>query len=333
MSQLSEDELLRAIRKVVAEDAPGVVIPVGDDAAVVDPGRALSVLTADLLIEGVHFDLDATSAHDLGYKAVAVNVSDLAAMGAAPRFALVSLGLQPDVDAAWVMDLYGGMREAAGEYGLALVGGDLSRAKERVIGVTAVGAVAKGKAVTRSGARPGDAIVVTGALGAAAAGLLLAKRAPHDVRGPLGTDEGKEAVRALLRPHARVGEGETLAQAGATAMIDLSDGLAIDLHRLCEESGTGARVRLADVPLATGLEGLAAALEAEAWPLALGGGEDYELLATLSPEVVEPTRQKLRDRFGTPLTRIGEITDADVVAVGPDGLEQPLERAGWEHFG
>jgi thiamine-monophosphate kinase len=332
MPRLTEDELLAALRKVVSEDAPGVVIPVGDDAAVVDPGRHHMVLTADLLVEGVHFDLDSTSAHDLGYKAVAVNVSDLAAMGAGPRYALVSLGLQPEVDPAWVMDLYGGMREAAGEYGLALVGGDLSRSTERIIGVTAIGAVAKGKAVTRAGARPGDALVVTGDLGGAAAGLLLSRRPPHDVRGSLGSGDGKEALRRLLRPVARVGEGETLAQAGATAMIDLSDGLGIDLHRLCAESDVGARLRLADVPTASGLEVLAEALGTDARSLVVGGGEDYELLATMPPEVVEPTAHKLIERFGTPLTVIGEITTEGMLAVGPDDVEEPLERMGWDHF-
>ncbi|HEX9891023.1 MAG TPA: thiamine-phosphate kinase [Actinomycetota bacterium] len=332
MSPLTEDELLSALRKVVSEEAPGVVIPVGDDAAVVDPGRAHMVLTADMLVEAVHFDLDTTSAHDLGYKAIAVNVSDLAAMGAGPRFALISLGLERDVDPAWVMDLYGGMREAAGEYGLAVVGGDLSRAAERIIGVTAIGAVAKGKAVTRSGARPGDVLVVTGDLGGAAAGLALSRKPPHDVRASLGSDDGKEAVRRLLRPHARVGEGETLAQAGASAMIDLSDGLAIDLHRLCQESAVGARLRLADVPLAPGLERLAQVLGTDAWSLAVGGGDDYELLATMPREVVEPTRQKLMDRFGTALTEIGDVTTAGVTALDPDGVERPLERAGWDHF-
>jgi thiamine-monophosphate kinase len=332
MAKLSEDELLAALRKVLAEEAPGVVVPVGDDAAVVEPGRHHMVLTADMLVEGIHFDLDATSAHDLGYKALVVNVSDLAAMGGAPRFALVSLGLQQGVDPAWVMDLYGGLREAAGEYGMTVIGGDLSRSTERIVAVTAIGAVAKGKAVTRSGARRGDVLVVTGELGAAAAGLLLSQRPSHDVRASLGSDAGKNALRALLRPHARVGEGETLAQAGATAMIDLSDGLSIDLHRLCSESDVGARLRLTDVPLADGLEGLAEALGTDAQALAVGGGEDYELLATMPGEVVEPTRQRLLDRFGTTLTEIGEIVGSGVTALGSDGVEEPLERSGWDHF-
>ena len=329
----TEEELVRAIKKLLSGEAPGVVVPIGDDAAVVEPGEHQLVITVDTLVEGVHFDPDVTQPSDLGYKAVVVNVSDVAAMGGSPRYAVISLGVPPDTRPAWVIEVYGGMREAAEDYGLALVGGDTVRASECVLTVTVLGTVAKGRAVTRSGARPGDRIVVTGALGAAAGGLRLVRGRETDTRRAVMTDWGRQLVGALDRPAARVGEGETLAQAGASSMIDVSDGLALDLSRVCEASEVGARVVLADVPVSPLLDELASAAGVEPLDLALHGGEDYELVATLAPEAFEAASRKLLDRFGTRLTDIGEITETGFVAVGEDGAERPLEAKGWDHFG
>lgn len=329
----TEDELVRAIKKLLSGDQPGVVVPIGDDAAVVDPGGHQQVVTVDTLVEGVHWDPDVTQPSDLGYKAVTVNVSDVAAMGGSPRYAVVSLAVPAETRPAWVIEVYGGMREAAEEYGLALVGGDTVRAREGVLTVAVLGTVGKGKAVTRSGARPGDRIVLTGTVGGAAGGLRLIRGRQDETRRAVMTDWGRELVAALARPAARVGEGETLAQAGATSMIDVSDGLALDLSRLCEASEVGARVVLADVPVSPLLEELAAATDAVPFELALHGGEDYELVATLAPEAVDATKRKLLDRFGTRLTDIGQITETDLVAVEEDGVERPLEARGWDHFG
>jgi thiamine-monophosphate kinase len=331
---ISEDELVRAIRKVLSGDAPGVTVGIGDDAAVVDTGRHDTILTTDMLIEGVHFDRASASAHDLGHKAVTVNVSDVAAMGGSPRFGLVSIGIPPDVDTSWVMELYGGIREAAGEYGVAVIGGDTNRAGKVVLSVTVVGTVARNHAVTRSGARPGDRLVVTGSLGAAAGGLRLAQADPHEVREALASDWGRRLVQAHLRPVARVGEAQTLASAGATAMIDISDGLALDLSRLCAESGVGATVVLSEVPVADGLEDLAKTFDETIDPLdlALHGGEDYELLAALPSEAVQDAAERLGERFGTGLSTIGPVTEEGLRAVSEDGTEQPLEPKGWDHF-
>jgi thiamine-monophosphate kinase len=329
---LTEDELVRAIRKVLSGEAPGVLVSVGDDAAVVEPGEHQLVLTSDMLVEGVHFDLMSVSAHDLGHKSITASASDIAAMGGSPRYGLVSLALPPIVEAPWVMELYGGIREAADEYGMAVVGGDTTRGEQHVVSVAAVGTVARGRAVTRSGARPGDHLVVTGTLGAAAGGLRLAGEPPHEVRGALGSDWGRELVQAYLRPVARVGEGETLAQSGATAMIDISDGLALDLSRLCAESEVGATLRLADVPVPQALEELGRVLGIDPLEQALHGGEDYELLACLPPDAVAPAQEQIRDRFGTTLTPIGEVTDDGLVAVQVDGAEAPLEPKGWDPF-
>lgn len=330
----TEDQLVQAIRKVLSGDVPGVVVGVGDDAAVVEPGGHDVVLTTDMLVDGIHFDVARILPHDLGHKALTVNVSDVAAMGGSPRLGVVAIGLPSTVEAAWVMELYGGMRQAADEYGMAVVGGDTTRAQQVILAVTVQGQVASGQAVTRAGARPGDRLVVTGSLGAAAGGLRLATGSKQQVRGRLSTEAGRALVAAHHRPVARVGEGQELARAGATAMIDLSDGLALDLHRICRESEVGARVRLDRLPVAPVLRDLAGELRVDPLDLALHGGEDYELLATLPATGVDRARERLAERFGTSLWEIGEVTGAEngMVAVRPDGDEARLEPIGWDHF-
>ncbi len=331
----SEDELVAALRKVLSGDQPGVVWGIGDDAAVVEGGSGQWVLTADVLVEGVHFDRSFISARDLGAKSIAVNVSDVAAMAASPRYALVSVAIRADEDPAWVVELESGMRSAGDEYALSVVGGDLSSGPVAVVSVAVVGEVAPGRFVTRSGAMPGDRVVVTGSLGASAGGLALARARPGEVSGALVSKWGRALVAAHLRPVARVGEGRTLAEHGATAMIDVSDGLALDLSRLCGASGVGARVRLDGIPVAPGLDALSGVLPSAGLPLdlALGGGEDYELVATMPPSEVEPARLTLDERFGVALTDIGEIVErAGLTAVEPDGTERPLDPRGWDHL-
>lgn len=315
---VTEDELLEAIRRALSGAGEPVRVGVGDDAAVLAAGGGELVLTTDALVEGTHFELGSSSARDLGYKALAVNVSDVAAMAASPRFAVCALTLSDRVDAAFVMDLIGGMRGCADEHAIWIVGGNLARGRDVAITVTLAGEVAPGRAVRRDGAVPGDLLVVTGSLGAAAAGLRLSRTRRA------WSEEERDAIRRLMRPAPRVGEGAILARAGATAMIDLSDGLGLDLARLARASGVGAVIRPEAVPVA------AAATPDEA----IGGGEDYELLATLpSPEAVEGARREMGETFGVALTEIGWIVGGSrVKAVGADGGERPLEPAGWDHF-
>ena len=315
---LTEDGLLEAIRRVLSGAGPEVRVGVGDDAAVLAPTGGELVITTDSMVEDVHFVRGPSGARDLGHKAIVVNVSDIAAMGASPRAAVCALTLPPDVETGWVMELFGGMREACDEYALWLVGGDLSRGREVSIAVTVTGEVAPGKAVLRSGAGPGDRLVVTGDLGGSAAGLRLTHlRTMPDARQ-------LALVRRHLRPTARVGEGGVLARHGATAMIDVSDGLALDLSRLARASGVGARLSMDDVPVAEG-----ATIDD-----ALGGGEDYELLAAVpDARAVEAARVELKDAFGVNLTDIGRIVEgADLTTVRRDGTEHQLEPTGWDHF-
>jgi thiamine-monophosphate kinase len=330
--ELTEDELIAAIRRLLSGKAPGVQVGVGDDAAVVEAGTGSAVLTTDMLVEGVHFDRATISARDLGAKSIVVNLSDIAAMAASPRYAMVSLGIPVDVEVAWVIELFGGMRTACDEYALSLVGGDTNRADAVVISVAVVGEVVPGHAVTRAGAHPGDLVVVTGSLGAAAGGFLLSRIHPSKLAHALTEPWGRQLLDAQARPVARVGEGQSLAQAGVTAMMDLSDGLAKDLSRLCLASGVGARVELARVPVAEALTDAAGFLEVEPLELALGGGEDYELLATIDLTNLARARNELHERFGVTLSEVGVIIEEGLVAVDAEGRESRLEPKGWDHF-
>ena len=330
---LTEDEWVAEIRKILGDEAPGVRLGVGDDAALVQIGDREAILTTDLLVEGVHFRLDTISPRDLGYKAVVVNVSDVAAMGGSPRYGLASVAVPPAIEPGWLVELYGGIRDAATEYATAIVGGDTSRSERIVLSVAVVGEAVKGRAVTRSGGQPGDRLVVTGALGASAGGLRLAEAEPEVVRPAIASDWGRALLAAHVRPQARVGEGQTLCACGATAMIDVSDGLALDLTRLCRESGVGAVLQLARLPVSPALAKLAEVIAVEPLDLALAGGEDYELLAALPADAVEGAATQLLERFGTSLTVVGEMRSTQgVVLVEADGSERSLETLGWDHF-
>ena len=314
---ISEDELLTAIGRVLSGTGPEVLVPVGDDAAVVRRGAGDLVLSTDALVEGTHFDRAMSTPRDIGYKAIAASISDIAAMAASPRYALCALTLSDDVDAGWTMELFGGMREASDEFACTLIGGNLARGADVTVAITVTGEVARGAAVRRGGAKPEDVVVVTGTLGGAAAGRRLARR------GAPWTEDELDAIHRHERPAPRVGEAPVLARNGATAMIDVSDGLARDLVRLCEASGVGVRLDPSTVPAHP------AAAEGEA----LGGGEDYELLATMpSAGAVADAAGELADVFATPLTAIGTITTEGLQTVDDSGKTHPLEPSGWDHF-
>ncbi|HEY1828147.1 MAG TPA: thiamine-phosphate kinase [Acidimicrobiales bacterium] len=283
-----------------------------DDAALLTLPDAASGLVAsvDSVVEGVHFDLALSTPHDVGWKALTSALSDLAAMGAAPLGALVGLCVPLGQDLALALALAEGLAEASEASGCPIVGGDLSDAPQVTITVTVLGTAAT--PVTRSGGRDGDWLLVTGPCGASAAGLRLLRATPH-----LSSAQSAAAAQHR-RPVARLAEGALAREWGAHAMIDISDGLALDLHRLADASGLG--FRLHQVPVA------AQATEAEA----LGGGEDYELLIALDPA----DGPKMIDAFGAaglraPI-RIGELDDSPEVRE-LDG--RPLERLGWQHGG
>jgi thiamine-monophosphate kinase len=322
----------------------GLVHGIGDDAAVLDgrSGRD-SVVTADLLVEDIDFRRT-TLPHDIGYKALAVSLSDIAAMGARPRWTLLSLGLPQDIwDSPFAQSIYEGFLSAAREFGVMLIGGDVSRTPERiVIDSIVIGETRRGRAVLRAGARAGDHIYVTGTLGGAAAGLRLLERAnslrTRDARTRLLSDFAK-LTRRQTHPTPRVACGALLGERRlASAMIDLSDGLSSDLAHLCERSGVGALIEASRIPVAPLLRRanainsnqLTRALTDGAFDLALHGGEDFELLFTVRPRVAARLPKRLG---GVRLTRIGEVRAAtEGIRISRNGRAEILQPSGFEHF-
>jgi thiamine-monophosphate kinase len=288
-----------------------------------------------MLLEGVHFDLGTTDLSSLGWKSAAVNLSDIAAMGGTPRFCLTSLGLPASLTAEGVAELYRGLNACLKRYRTALAGGDTCRSRTGlVISVTLLGEAAKGRAVTRSGARPGDLLFVTGTLGDSAAGLELLRTRGRGhprlnrsgTRGTGGREEEKKLIEKHLRPVPRVPEGMRLAGV-ASAMIDVSDGLSSDLAHLCEQSGVGAEVLADRIPLSKELRS-ARGFTRPAVAYALSGGEDYELLFTV-PRAKLGRLRTLR----TGATEIGRITSGrGIVLVGENGRKAPLPPSGYDHF-
>jgi thiamine-monophosphate kinase len=337
LRRLGEHGLIRRIREESAQSpAPGVRLGIGDDTAVLalTAGSAL-LATTDLVIEDVHFRRAWAAPEDIGWKAMAVNLSDIAAMGGVPRWALVGLAVPADTAAEDVAAFYRGMRDAAAPHDVAIVGGDTSESPRGCfVNVTLLGEHG-GTPRLRSAARPGHVIAVTGALGRSAAGLAVLELGAEAARGR-GVPEAvaDEVVRAHLRPHARVAEGRWLGQApGVHAMMDCSDGLATDLGHICRESGVGARVDIDRVPVAAAAATTARTLGRDAVSWATAGGEDYELLLTCEAGRAEELARELRRATGTALTVIGEaVADGpQVVWVGGDGRPVTL-AAGYEHF-
>ena len=298
----SELEIVERIRRRVAlPRASGLVLGIGDDCAIFRPRGASEDLlfTTDLLIEGVHFLRETHGAGDVGWKALARGLSDIAAMGGEPRFCLLSLALAPWVETRWLAGFYSGLLRLAARTRTPLMGGDLGHAEKTMCDIVVCGAVPRGGALRRDGARAGDAIYVSGALGGSALGL---------------SKGSGRAWRRHLRPQPRLALGRFLrARLRATAAMDLSDGLSLDLHRLSLDSGLSAQIQAPPrFPGAT-------------WEQALHGGEDYELLFTVPARVRVP-----RDFEGVPLTRIGAMRQGRPGAVELEGA--PLARLGYDHF-
>jgi len=309
---LNEFEVIGRISALLPPAPPEVLVSLGDDCAVLEIGDRTWVAASDMLVSGHHFE-DWATPEDVGYKAVAVNASDVAAMGGTPRFILASGGA-PGPETA--LRCFEGVIEACQRFGVYPLGGDTTRADALTVDVAILGELVS-QPVPRSGARPGDLLAVTGELGASAAGLLALERG---MTGP------QRLIRRCLRPEPRLEAGRAAARLGADAMIDLSDGLASDLRHVCDRSGVGCMVDLDLLPVKADTRELARSLGRDPEVLAATGGEDYELLVSAPEPVLDALAQSVED----PLTVIGEITEGDVIFSRGGGTVEGL--SGWNHF-
>lgn len=309
------------------------MVGIGDDAAVAQPARgALEVLTTDALVEGVHFDLAFSSFSDVGFKALAVNASDIAAMGGTPRLALLSLMLPEHMASEDVDALLDGFAEMAAGAKVTLAGGNLTRSPgPLVVDVSLMGAVKPRKILTRSGGRPGDALYVTGSIGAAAAGLGWLRSHPRGAPEP-DNPEMTECVARHRRPVPRLRIGAVAGRTkAASACMDLSDGLADAVRQIAEQSGTGAKVEADALPVHPGATSWFTGQGRDAIAAAMTGGDDYELLLAMRPRFRGRLRNLVRQAQGVTITRIGELTASREIVVVRGGRADPLP-SGFVHF-
>jgi thiamine-monophosphate kinase len=326
---MGEFELLAKLRERLPQAGERVTLGSGDDAAVTVPGGATAT-SVDAIVEGIHFRRDEADLRTVGRKALATALSDLAAMGAGAGEAYVVLGAPSDLGEEGFGALLDGMVELAQATGTTIAGGDLTRAPALTLAVTVVGhAPAPSDFVSRGGAEPGDVVVLTGEIGGAAAGRLL-------LDDPSLAGAVPEATAARLRaraldPSPRLRSGRALAQAGARAMIDLSDGLAGDAGHLARASGVSLEIDAGSLPLAEGVAEIAAAAERDPLQFAVAGGEDYELLATLPADALAEASLRMGEAAETALTPIGKVTSGDGAQLRLPGGEL-LEAEGYDHF-
>jgi thiamine-monophosphate kinase len=330
VSELGEFGLIELLADIVSKtknpkDASwqSLLIGIGDDAAVWQVDSAVQLATTDSLVQDTHFDLNIVTWEELGWKAIAVNLSDIAAMGGAPKYALISLALPGELQIDNVSSLYHGMARIASQFGVAIVGGNIASADKATINVTVLGTLESASALTRSAAVPGDQIAVTGYLGLSAAGLrMLKQNLKFDV-------ETTQLLReAHLTPMPRIDEGQILLHRGVKAAIDISDGLIADLTHICQASKVSARIKQNELLIHPALK---KNFKSDYLQLALSGGEDYELLFTASNLIMN----RLKKVMPCPITVIGEITQGkpgQVIVTDADGNIVPWQKAGWEHF-
>lgn len=339
LNNVGELALLREIRERFRKRAEGLITGIGDDAAVIAPSKERLLLTSDMMVEGVHFDLSYTTPFQLGYRVVSVNVSDIYAMAGIPEYLILDLAMGRDTDTGFVDSFLKGIKSALRRYNVVLVGGDLSSSKGGIVVAATIIGRAK-KPILRSGARPGDRVYVTGSLGDSACGLEILRRLKMtipfedremlikriaDIKDRLNEMGLKwEIARPLIKRHLMNGpRGLTSSfkiNKVATAMMDISDGLFIDLVRLCDESKAGAKIYLNRIPLSSYLIRACSVMGLDPYRLATTGGEDYELLFTAP------------DGMGVEAFCIGEITRRERIFVDVSGIERPLKPEGYQHW-
>ncbi|KTB48058.1 thiamine-phosphate kinase [Dehalogenimonas alkenigignens] len=317
------DRIIEEIKKVEPGDWDSLISGIGDDAALIEFKSKYQLATTDSLIEDIHFEMNFLDWEALGWKALAVNLSDIAAMGGTPKYALVSLNLPASTDFDDVVRLYRGMLQLAKASGTIISGGNISRAEKLAVHVTAVGeAAGKSKTLLRGGARNGDLIAVTGILGGAAAALETPYRSIN-----IDRQDAEALKKAFWRPQPRLQAGKVMVKHGIRCAIDISDGLLADLSHILEASGTGARIEASKIPVNPAA---AATCGTKSLELALTGGEDYELLFTGKSGAIK----KVAIDAGCPVTVIGKMTRhaGKLEVIDGRGRRMNFEGGGWRHF-
>ena len=327
---MAEFDLIRRLRDAIGAPGHGTLVGPGDDAAVYESPDQLELLTCDAFVEGIHFRRDFATLKEIGAKCMVANISDVAAMGGFPRRAVVSVCVPPGASDEDVLELYRGMLQACSRYGAELVGGDtVGSGSDLMVSIALTGTVDRGRVVRRAGAVVGDAVVVTGTLGASEAGLrAMIEDLPRE--GAVA-----EAVRRHNAPDARVAEAQAVLEVATPhAMIDVSDGLSSDVWHIAEESGVGIRLEADGIPLAPCVPDVARKLEADPLDLGLESGEEFELVIALPEAEVERTSEHVEAVTGTKVTRIGRVVDESEgcsIEYGKGAL-RPLKRSGYEHL-
>ncbi|MCU0645401.1 MAG: thiamine-phosphate kinase [bacterium] len=333
VADIGEFGLIDRIQKILPKaDHKDLIIGIGDDTAVIriDEHRAM-VVTCDIQVENQHFRLKNISPFQLGRRAMTVNLSDVAAMGAQPTFALVSLGFPKSFPLSDFDDLFRGMKDQLAEFSANIIGGNLSNTeKDLIIDITLMGEVAVDRILTRSGARPGDRIFVTGNLGESCAGFYVLEK--YGAKYP---DEFATLVQKHLQPIPRIEAGKRIVHSEfATAMIDISDGIASDLNHICVMSKVGAEIYQKKLPVPEGIYNVASVSGKSVLDLALHSGEDYELLFTLRPETPDAIIQSIAKQTGIAITEIGKILpkESGYHLIDLNERRVPIQPKGWDHF-
>ncbi len=328
VKELGEFGLIDRLNKMIADArvnkaATDLILGIGDDAAAWQSDSAVQLATVDTMVEGIHFTLDTATWQEVGWKSLAINLSDIAAMGGLPRYALVALALPDDTDITNITELYLGMIECAKNYKVAIIGGNVSKASQVSVTVTVLGSATENKILRRSSAKVGDVIAVTGYAGSAAAGLEMLKK-----KLKFKAADATYLRNAFLHPLPHVVEGQLLIKKGIIAAIDTSDGLLADLRHICEASKVSAKVNVDLVPIHNIVK---TNFKEKALELALGGGEDYELLFTGSIDTVN----KIKKAAKCPVTVIGEILGGKagkIDLIDKSGKSVKIQKLGWTHF-
>ncbi|MBD3182641.1 thiamine-phosphate kinase [Candidatus Poribacteria bacterium] len=323
--EIGEFNLIERMSKALSSSGRNVIVGIGDDTAVLPfNGDKLQLVTTDMLIQDVHFRTTTATPEQIGWKSLAANISDIAAMGGEPTYAFISIGLPKTTTVEFVDKFYSGMNEIAKLYSVDIAGGDTVSSPQVIINIALLGEVNKDNLILRSGAEVGDAVMVTGDLGGSMAGLeiLEHKLTFHD-------------TEKHLKPIPRVNEGVLLARSGwVTSMIDVSDGLASEINHICKMSKTGASIQMKSIPLSQNVRQVSDIIGKNPYDFALFGGEDYELVFTCKPDKVQELKDMMDNEGNAEVTELGCIEDADKSVKIKDisGKIMQLSSKGYDHF-